>query len=182
MQLSKQLALIRGINVGGKMVSMARLRELMEAAGYRNVKTHLQSGNVVYDARDATEEMCAQEIRKIVLEHFGHSVAVLIRAPGDLRRIVAEDPLRDVADDPARHLVEFLPSLPDGERLSSLDPSEFLPDRFAFGEREVHLYYPNGVHEARLTHALLERRLGVSATARNWNTVTKLLSLMAQQP
>lgn len=181
MQLSKQLALIRGINVGGKMVSMARLRELMEAAGYRNVKTHLQSGNVLYDARPESQEMCAQEIRDMILEHFGHSVAVLIRDGSDLRRIVAEDPLRDVADDPARHLVEFLPSLP-GERLSSLDPSEFLPDRFAFGEREVHLYYPNGVHEARLTHALLERRLGVSATARNWNTVTKLLSLMAQQP
>lgn len=114
----------------------------------------------------------------MILEHFGHSVAVLIRDGADLQRIVAEDPLRGVADNPARHLVEFLSSPPAADLVSSLDPAKFLPDLFALRGREVHIWYPDGVHGARLTHALLERRLGVSATARNWNTVTKLLSMM----
>lgn len=180
--MSRQVALIRGINVGGKMVSMGRLREVMEAAGYEGVRTHLQSGNVLFKAREKHVDDCAGEIGQLILEHFGHSVPVIIRDEDELRRIVDQNPLQGVANDPARHLVAFLSAPPDRYRVSELDPAEFLPDRFAVGEREVHLWYPNGVHESRLSHALFEKRLSVTATARNWNTVTKVLSLMAQRP
>jgi uncharacterized protein (DUF1697 family) len=100
-----------------------------------------------------------------------------VRTQAELARVVAENPLLDVANDHARLLVTFLSDAPAREALSELAPADFEPDVFAFGEREIYVWYPDGVRATRLSNAFWERRLGVVATGRNWNTVTRLQEL-----
>ena len=176
--MPRMLGLLRGVNLGAtRKVSMADLREAMLAGGFRGVATHLQSGNVVFEREDDLEN-AALRLKRLILERFGLDVPVLVREPSDLRRVLEANPLRDIASDLSRYLVAFLSEAPDAEKLRAFDPAAFHPDAFAVGEREIYLWYPNGVHQSRLTVPLLERRLGLVGTARNWNTLSRLLELL----
>lgn len=175
--MQRQLALLRGVNVGGQKVSMGTLREVMTAQGYPRVRTYLQSGNVVFDGGQ-DEEQTASSLQTLIAEHFGLRIQVVVRGRADLSLVLERDPLRWIAEDPSRHLVAFLSVFPDPVLVRSLDPDDFLPDRFAVDGRAVHLWHPDGVHMGRLSHAVLERRLQVTATARNWNTIKKLLAML----
>jgi uncharacterized protein (DUF1697 family) len=176
----KHVAFLRAINVGARnRVAMADLRELMEGLGYGEVRTHLQSGNAVFTAPGAASpERLAGEIEGALAEQVGLAVKVLVRSRSELERAIAANPLLDVAEDHARLLVTFLSRTPDREAVSELAPAEFEPDVFAVGEREIYAWYPEGVRATKLSNAFWERRLGVVATGRNWNTVTRLLELL----
>jgi uncharacterized protein (DUF1697 family) len=173
------IALLRGVNVGGNnRVPMAHLRELMGELGYGDVRTHLQSGNAVFTAPGTPPEQAAQEIERALASSLGLGVRVLVRTAEELARVVSANPLPDaVADEPSRLLVTFLSAPPDPARLRELDPLDFEPDLFGFGEREIYVWCPEGVRTIKLSYAFFEKRFGVVATARNWNTVTKLLEL-----
>jgi uncharacterized protein (DUF1697 family) len=174
----RQVALLRGVNVGGNnKVPMAHLRELMQALGYEDVRTHLQSGNAVFTATGVAPERAAQEIEGQLERHLGLGVRVLVRTGEELARVVGANPLPEATSEPARLLVNFLSAPPDPERLRELDPADFEPDLFGVGEREIYVWCPEGVRATKLSHAFWEKRLGVVATARNWNTVTRLLAL-----
>ena len=176
--MARQIALLRGINVGGhKKVPMARLRELMEALGFRDVRTYVQSGNVVFTGPDAPADAVAQQLEQEIAATFGFDVSVVVRSRDELADVVAADPLRDVATDPARHLVVFRDSEIDLERLPAMDPADFAPEAFHVRGRELYVWAPEGVRDSRLLKALSEQRLGGTATARNWRTVEKLLAL-----
>jgi uncharacterized protein (DUF1697 family) len=172
-----QVAFLRGINLGARnRIGMADLRAAVEELGYGDVQTHLQSGNVVFTA-DEKPDVTARRIQAALAERAGLDVHVLVRTSRELASVVERDPLREHVTDPRRYLVAFLSARPDRARLRELDPEAYAPERFHAAGREVYVWVPNGVHRARLTHALLERKLGVVATARNWNTVEKLLAL-----
>jgi uncharacterized protein (DUF1697 family) len=174
----RRIALLRGVNVGGNnLVPMARLRELMVQLGYEDVRTHLQSGNAVFTAPTTPPEQAAREIEGQLERHLGLGVRVLVRTGADLARIVAANPLPEAASEPSRLLVNFLSAEPDPERLGELDPADFEPELFGVGEREVYVWCPEGVRAAKLSYAFWEKRFGVLATARNWNTVTRLAAL-----
>jgi uncharacterized protein (DUF1697 family) len=174
----EHVALLRAVNVGGRnRIAMARLRELLEGLGYGAVRTHLQSGNALFTAA-GTPAHVAHEIEGALAEEIGLTAKVLVRTRAELERVVAANPLLDIAGDPARLLVTFLSQAPDRGAVSELAPADFEPDTFALGEREIYAWYPQGVHATRLSNAFWERHLGVVATARNWNTVTRLLELM----
>jgi uncharacterized protein (DUF1697 family) len=176
---TRQVALLRGINLAGRArVEMPRLREVIEALGYRDVRTHLQSGNVVFTSERAPEK-AAREIEGAVAEHL-ISVPVLVRTRDELAKIVERDPLGDVATDPRRYLVTFLSAPPDRRRLRDLDASDFEPEAFHVAGREAYVWSPGGVRASRLSYAFWEKQFGLTATARNWNTVTKLLALADQ--
>jgi uncharacterized protein (DUF1697 family) len=175
---SGHVALLRAVNVGGRnRIAMADLRELLEGLGYGEVRTHLQSGNAVFTAAGTPPERMAQKIERALADELGLAAKVLVRTRAELERVVSENPLLDVASDHARLLVTFLSDAPAREALSRLAPADFEPDVFAFGEREIYVWYPDGVRATRLSNAFWERRLGVVATGRNWNTVTRLLEL-----
>jgi uncharacterized protein (DUF1697 family) len=180
----KHVALLRAVNVGGRnRIAMAHLRELLEGLGYGEVRTHLQSGNAVFTAAGITPagaEGVAREIERALARELGLTASVLVRTREDLQRVVAANPLLGVAEDHARLLVTFLSGPPDPEVLDELTPAEFEPDVYAIGEREIYAWYPDGVRATRLSNAFWERRLGVVATGRNWNTVTRLLELMGE--
>jgi uncharacterized protein (DUF1697 family) len=177
----KHVALLRAVNVGGRnRIAMAHLRELLEGLGYEGVRTHLQSGNAVFTAPGTPPERVAREIEDALAEQLALAARVLVRTEDELRRVVANNPLLDLASDPARLLVTFLSKAPDQEALSELAPADFEPDEFAAGEREIYAWHPEGVRATKLSNAFWERRLGVVATARNWRTVTRLLELMGE--
>jgi uncharacterized protein (DUF1697 family) len=177
----RQVALLRGVNVGGNnVVPMARLRELMGGLGYGGVRTHLQSGNAVFTAPGTPPERAARAIEGELARHLGLNLRVLVRTGEELARIVDANPLPEAVAEPARLLVNFLSAAPDPELLRGLDPADFEPDLFGVGEREIYVWCPEGVRATRLSYAFWEKRLGVIATARNWNTVTRL-RLLAQE-
>ncbi len=159
---------------------MARLRELLEGLGYGAVRTHLQSGNAVFAAAGKPPGRVAHEIESALAEEFGLTAKVLVRTRVQLQRVVADNPLLDIASDHARLLVVFLSDAPAQEAVSELTPADFEPDAFAVGEREIYVWYPEGVRTTKLSNAFWERRLGVVATGRNWNTVTRLLELAGE--
>ncbi len=177
----RQIALLRGVNVGANnRVPMARLRELMEELGYEGVRTHLQSGNALFTAAGTPPARAAQEIEGQLARHLGLGVRVLVRTGDELARVIAANPLPEAVSEPARLLVNFLSQAPDPERLRALDPADFEPDIFGVGEREIYVWCPEGVRATKLSYAFWEKRLGVVATARNWNTVTRLGALVGE--
>jgi uncharacterized protein (DUF1697 family) len=174
----RQIALLRGVNVGGNnKVPMAHLRELMGELGYGDVRTHLQSGNAVFTAPGTPPEQAAQEIEDVLARSLGLGIRVLVRTAEELERVVSANPLPEAVAEPSRLLVTFLSAPPDPERLQELDPVDFEPDLFGFGEREIYVWCPEGVRTIKLSYAFFEKRFGDIATSRNWNTVTKLLEL-----
>lgn len=180
--MTRQGALLRGINLGNRnRVSMARLQESLSELGYGAVRTHLQSRNVVFTA-EAAPEQAERDVAERLARDLGGSVPVLVRTRDELAEVVAHAPLREVADEPARYLVTFLEEAPDPRRTDELDPAELAPDRFHLTGRELYLWCPSGVRRTRLTKAFLEKHFGLTATSRNWNTVTRLLAMTDESP
>lgn len=177
----RHVALLRAVNVGGRnRIAMADLRELLEGLGYGEVRTHLQSGNAVFAAPGTpSPEHLAREIEGALAERVGPAAKVLVRTRSELARAIAANPLLEMAaGDHSRLLVTFLSHAPDREIIAELAPAEFEPDVFAIGEREIYVWYPDGVRATKLSNAFWERRLDVVASGRNWRTVTRLLEMM----
>jgi uncharacterized protein (DUF1697 family) len=172
----RQIVLLRGINLGSRRrVAMGELRELLGGLGHGDVRTHLQSGNVVLTSKLAPATL-ERELEREIAASLGVDVEVMVRTRDELARVIARNPLGDVASDPSRYLVSFLSAKPDPKVVRELAKLDVEPERFVISGRELYSWHPDGVHRSKLGKRL-ERRLGVSATARNWNTVTKLLAL-----
>jgi uncharacterized protein (DUF1697 family) len=170
--MARQIALLRGINVGAKKVAMARLRELFAELGYADVKTYVNSGNVVFSGRKAN----AKKIEAAIEAEYGFDVAVVIRTRDELAAVVAANPLREVASNASRYLVLFSGGGDiDAAKAEGVKPGK--GEQFAIVGSEAYLWLPHGVHASPLVKALNEKRLGVTLTGRNWRTVQKLLEL-----
>lgn len=176
--MSTYIALLRGINVGGhKKVPMADLRALHAGLGHNDVVTYIQSGNVVFDAQVEDLVSLRRGIEEAIVDEFGFEVPIMIRTPMELEGVMASSPYRASGAEPARLAVAFLAEPPASDRAAAMDPDAFLPDEFRLSGREVFLHCPTGFGRTTLTHAYLERQLGVAATIRGWKTVTKLAAL-----
>jgi uncharacterized protein (DUF1697 family) len=156
---------------------MADLRELLEEAGYEDVRTHLQSGNVVLSSTLSPRKLEAQLERQLA-KGLGFDVQVLVRTRAELAKVVALDPLGKVVTNPSRYLVSFLSKPLPARVARELEAAEIAPARLVIEGPELYAWYPDGVQRAPLAKLLDDKRLGVVSTARNWNTVTKLLELL----
>jgi len=173
------VVLLRGVNLGrNRRLAMADLRGWLADLGYENVRTHLQSGNAVLGSGKKAAEL-QREIGKRLEEETGASIRCVVRTHDELQRVVDGNPFEGVATDPARFLVAFLAEPAKKARLATLDPAEYEPERWHIGPREIYLWHPGGINNSKLTNELTDRNLGVLATARNWNTVLKLLAMSA---
>jgi uncharacterized protein (DUF1697 family) len=175
--MARQIALLRGINLGPhKRVSMPELRQLLTGLGYADVRTLLQSGNVVLtsSAGPATLE---RDLAKAIADGLGVESQVIVRTRDELAAVIELNPLGDVAADPKRYTVNFLSGEPDPDGVREIEAVDVAPERFAAHGRELYTWHPDGIQRSPLVKLLTEKRLGVAATARNWNTVTKLLAL-----
>lgn len=176
--MSSHVAFIRGINVGRrKRVAMEALREAFESLGHDDVTTHLQSGNVLFSARSAAAAG-ADAIEKRLDEKIGLDARVVLRTRNQLERAVAGSPFQVAEAGGSKLHVVFLSDAPTAKAVAELDPGRSPPDEFAVVGKEIYVVYPNGAGRSKLTADYFGRRLGAHATARNWNTVTKVLALM----
>jgi uncharacterized protein (DUF1697 family) len=155
---------------------MPALREALEAAGYGDVRTYLQSGNVVLSSRKGADRV-ARECERELERGFGLRIDVVVRTSADLVRIVARNPLDDVADDPKRYQVTFLAAKLPRAVVRELESAAAGSERLAVVGREVYAWHPAGVARSKLWSLLASRKLGVVATSRNWATVEALLEL-----
>jgi uncharacterized protein (DUF1697 family) len=175
--MPRQIALLPAVNLGShKRVAMGQLRELLAGLGYGDVRTYLQSGNVVLTS-PASPERLERELEQQIAGELGLETRVLVRTRDELADVIERDPLAGVADDPKRYQVSFLSAEPDAEVVRELGGVDVAPERFVVSGREIYTWHPDGIQRSKLNKVLSDRRLGVIATARNWNTVTKLLAL-----
>ena len=169
----RQVALIRGINVGkAKRVAMADLRAAIEALGYTDVKTLLNSGNVVFTAGVAPDKAAA-EIEKILKDDLGVPARVTVVTAEEIAAAVAENLLLDVADNFSRLFVSFLNDPADLSKLKPLMKEKWDPEVLALGKRVAYVWCPNGLLESPLSQAVA-RALGDGVTTRNWATILKI--------
>lgn len=172
------VALLRGINVGGKnKLSMQTLRDLLAGMGGTEVRTHLQSGNAVFTHQDADPDRLAADLERCITEELGLTIKCLVRTAADLRRVVDANPFDMTGVNGSRFLVTFLSGPVPLDKLAALDPAQYAPDEIRPGEREIYGHFPDTIRDSKLAAFLIDRRLGMTASARNWNTVTKLLEL-----
>lgn len=170
------IALLRGINVGrNKRISMTNLRDMMLSLGYTDVRTHLQSGNVIFTAAERKPAVLEQQITAAIKRGAGMDVAVLVRSATDLGAVVDANPFaaRGVNTDELH--ATFLASAPPAAKLTAVDSAACAPDEFAVGQRVIYLRLPNGVMGMRLPD--WGKLLGQVTTTRNWNTTTRLRDL-----
>jgi uncharacterized protein (DUF1697 family) len=175
--VTRYIVLLQGINLRAKRrLPMPRLRETLEDAGYGDVRTLLQSGNIVLTstARPAALE---HDLAVRLRDAFGFDIGVVVRTRDELAEVIAGEPFGGEANDPARYQVSFLSAEPDPARVQDLEEAQVAPERVAVRGREVYAWHPGGIGRSQLARLITERRLGVAVTARNWRTVTQLLQL-----
>lgn len=168
------VALLRGINLGSKRrVAMADLRGWLTDLGYTDVRTLLQSGNVVFrtSKRMATVR---KELEAALATGAGFQIDCVLRTAAELRAVIDADPLGAVATDPSRYLVSFLDVR---GAWPTVEATDFEPERVHLAEREAYFWVPNGMQNSKIIAAFPARK-GEVATVRNWNTVTKLLAMV----
>lgn len=156
---------------------MTELRSLVTSLGFDDVRTLVQSGNVVFRGPAADAQLIAAGIEQRIAEVFGFDVAVLLRTPAELAETAANNPFLPHETDLSKLHVAFLDQEPAAEAVARLDPRRSPPDAFSVRGREIFLHYPHGAGRSKLTLEHLERRLAVRGTARNWNTLTRLLAM-----
>lgn len=170
------VALLRGINLGGhKIVKMDRLRKTFEELGFEDVKTYIQSGNVVFKASAQAPENLAKRIEEKVLRQFGFAVPVVVKTSDEIGDVIRNNPLvKEKGIDLSKLHVTFLSGAPEKSALKVLEAIAAGPDQFRGSGAAIYLHCPNGYHETKLGNNVLEKMLKVGATTRNWKTVNQL--------
>jgi uncharacterized protein (DUF1697 family) len=177
-QTMTHIALLRGINVGGKnKLPMRDLAAMFEDVGCTNVRTYIQSGNVLFDAPASQIRRLPACICERIRKDFGYNVPVIMRSADELAATVRSNPFaKKGADEKLLHVM-FLADPPKPALVRQLDAHRSPPDEFRVKGREIYLYLPNGVAKTKLTNAYFDSKLATISTSRNWRTVNKLLEL-----
>ncbi len=179
--LPTHVALLRGINVGGKnLLPMKELAKLFEKAGAVNVATYIQSGNVVFSTRAGSLDGFEAEMAAAIEKRFGLRVPVVLRSAKEIAAVLAKNPFLARSTDPKALHVAFLAAKPTAANAARLDPKRSPGDAFELRGRDLYLQLPNGVGKTKLTNDYLDRTLATVATLRNWNTVGKLVEMSAR--
>jgi uncharacterized protein (DUF1697 family) len=173
---TRQVALLRGINLGRRSVGMAELRAALEEDGYDDVRTLLRSGNVVLTAA-LTGRKLEQRLEEQLSRTFGFSIPVVVRTRAQLAAAIERNPLAEVADNPSRYAVTFFSEPIPAARVRELEQLVAGSEALAAARRELYTWHPDGLARSALAAGLAKKRGGAVGTSRNWATVTKLLAL-----
>jgi uncharacterized protein (DUF1697 family) len=173
------VALLRSVNVAGHgRLSMPDLQRSFQELGYDDVSTYIQTGNVIFRSTGSAMPKLGVAIAGQLAHDFGSAPAVILRSAADIIRIAGHSPYAKEGADPSRHHVTFLAAAPDKAHVDGFTTPPSGRDELTLDGREVYVHTPDGYARSKLTGALLERRLGVLSTTRNWNTVSKLSELV----
>ncbi|SCL20550.1 Uncharacterized conserved protein, DUF1697 family [Micromonospora rhizosphaerae] len=177
---NRYVALLRGVNVGATRIAMADLRRLVTDLGHEDVRTYLQSGNVVFTSTTRDTATLAKGIEQAIADELGLTVPVLVRSGAELAAVADASPYADKQDDPTRLLVAFLSAAPAKARLAELTVPAGENIEYTVAGREIHLHFPDGGYgRTKFTNTYLEKKLGVVATTRNWKSVQALRDMAA---
>jgi uncharacterized protein (DUF1697 family) len=175
--VARHILLLRGINIGARnRIAMPELRRVLTEAGFEDVRTYLQSGNVVLSST-AKPDVVARRCEQLIERTFGLDVDVIVRTKAELVRVVERNPLGEIATDPKRYQVSFLATKPKADVVKRLEAAARAPEQFVAVGREIYAWHPDTIARSKLWALLGGRQLGVTATSRNWSTVTKLLAV-----
>lgn len=175
--MPRWVALLRSVNVGGRRITMTELVASFDALGYKDVTTYIQTGNVLFTSAVKNGARLATDIEAQLEADFGTSPAVIMRTAAELARVARSSPYAKAGAEPNRHHVTFLAEKPSAERLRDFTTPPSGRDQLVIDGLEVYVHTPDGYGTSKLNGALIERRLGVLSTTRNWNTVTTLSEL-----
>lgn len=180
--MKTHLALLRGINVSGhNMIKMEALKSALEAIGFQNVQTYIQSGNVFVDSEDVNGPSVGFTIKQEIFKVFGHDVPVIIIGKEDLEKCFKNNPYLKGAEDTKKLYVAFISKELNSSAMNELKISQFKPDEASVDESRIYIKYDIGAGKTRLDQKYIEKKLKVTATIRNWNTVTRLLEMFEER-
>lgn len=174
------VALLRGVNVGQNILRMDRLREVCSEMRLKNVRTYVQSGNIVFKGQGSAAH-CSQALERRLAGQTRLPVTVIVRTAAEMGKALAQNPfLSEKEIDTTRLHVTFLQDAPARSAVEALGKVNAGVDRFRWVAKEIYLHCPNGYGKTKLSNNVIEKVLSLRATTRNWNTVTKLHEMCGQ--
>jgi uncharacterized protein (DUF1697 family) len=173
------ISILRGINVGGnKKILMEDLRNLYNELNFKNIRTYIQSGNVIFDCEKTNPNQLENTIEDKISEKFKFQVPVIIRTTFKLQEIINNNPfLRENNVDVEKLHITFLSAKPESIKMEEIKKYDYKPDRFFCSDKAVYVYCPNGYGNTKLNNTFFENKLGVKATTRNLKTVNELVRI-----
>jgi len=174
------VALLRAVNLGStRRVPMATLRETLTDAGYEDVRTHLQSGNVLLSSPTRSAASLGKALKRMIEDAFGIHVDVAVRSGRQITSVARSHPFGTARVDAAKLHVAFLTAKPTAAAAKKLRDLDFGREQFVLRGTEIYLHYPNGLGRSKMTPAIFERTLRIPATVRTWRVVNRLAELAA---
>ena len=175
--MNKKIAILRGINVGGKRkILMADLKALCQKLGWTNVVTYIQSGNLIFDSEKQNSQL-ENTLEKAISSRYGFDVPVIIRNTDELQTSIGNNSFAAGDTDITKLHLTFLKEKPSKENVEKIKTYNYEPDKFEIEEKHVFIYCAGKYHQTKLTNNFFENKLKVGATTRNWKTVLKLQQL-----
>lgn len=177
--MKKFIVLLRGINVSGqKKIKMSDLILLFEKLEFQNVETYIQSGNVIFSSKENSVKKLESKISSSIKSKYGFDVQVLIVKPDEIECVLKNNPFIKKKKATEKLYVTFLADKPNSENIKKLESKDFSPEEYTIDGKFIYLFYPNGAGKAKLNNNLLESKLRLQATTRNWNTIKTLSELV----
>ena len=173
------IALLRGINVSGKKkIPMAELRELLSKAGLENVQKYIQSGNVIFKSSEESKEKLETKIHNEIKAHFGFEVPVLVKTPKDLQQIFDDCPFSEAEKQNSYFMLLY--DIPNKDLVAEISKISYPNETFVITDNSIYFHCSTGYGKAKCSNNFFERKLKITATARNYKTMTNLLSLSTE--
>lgn len=178
--VTSYVALLAGVNIGAKTtIAMAELRRVFADLGFAQVRSYIQSGNVVFQTPAQDERRLISDIQAAIQQDLGQQVDLLLRTGSELAAVLSANPFKDRQEDPTKLLITFLAEKPAADRVAKLVPPAGETGELELVGREVFVNVPDGYGRSKLSNAFVAKALGVPATTRNWRSVAKLHELVA---
>ncbi len=176
----KYITLLRGINVSGKnTINMADLRQLYQDLELKNVKSYIQTGNVVFETQETSKNKIIENIKTAVFQKYKYDIQIIIREQTEFASILTKNPfLIENTDDLKKIYVAFLNRMPAKEHVEKLQNEQFISEKIYFQKTEIYLHYPNWYGKSKINHNFLENRLKCYVTLRNWRSIQKIQELL----
>lgn len=174
------ISFLRGVNMAGHFpLKMTDLSDMYKDLGFKDTETYIQSGNVIFTCpANLQRAEITEKIEAAVLNKFGYAVPVMIRTVDDIKKIIAENPfISESKFDPSKMVAILLYEKPTEAQIQKMVNINYPPDKFAISGNEIFVYCPDGFGKSKLYTNFFEKKMGVTGTARNWKTITTILSL-----
>ncbi|SHI34623.1 Uncharacterized conserved protein, DUF1697 family [Mesonia phycicola] len=174
----KYVALLRGINVGGKRkLKMADLRESVLKIDFTEVSTYIQSGNLFFTSEEKNARILEEKLAQHLLDEYTYDIPVVIRTAGEIEKAISKNPFSNAEDFKQLHLI-FLKENPAQDLVNAFKELEFPSEQFKIEEKHLYVNYTEGVRNSKLSTTFIEKKLKTKATARNWKTLLKIESFL----